>query len=156
MSELERIRSELNIESFDKLTNEQMKSLLESVGRAKYTVDALREIAPMVPHFASMANEAVKNIYQMADLAKTAQANVLESLNQSMKLLDKIASHPNADKEVLMRVVEKASEITKAILEVSRSWSDVFKEYGRYAVMIGGVAISVVGAIAFGGRSNRA
>lgn len=156
MNELDQIRRDLGIGSFDKLTSDQMRAILENVGKDKYTIEALREIAPMVPHFAGMANEAVKSIYKLAEQAKNIHDRTIDGLESNIKLLDRIASQPNADKDVLMKVVDKAAEITKAIENMSRTWTDVFKDYGTVILKIGTVAVVGITAVALGGRSSRA
>jgi len=156
MNELERIRRDLDIESFDELTPGQMRAILESVGKDRYTVEALREIAPMVPHFAGMANEAVKSIYELAREARRTHDRTLEALESNIRLLERIVSHPGADKEILLKVADKAAEITKAIQEMNRTWSDVFRDYGSIALKIGTVAVVGITAVALGGRPGRA
>lgn len=156
MNELDRIKSDLNIESFDKLSPEQMQAILEKVGKAKYSVEALKTIAPMIPQFATMATEGLKSLREVAATAKAGQERILESIDRNIAILDKIASHPNADKEVLMKLADKAAEIAKDLASLGRSWIDTVKYFGTLAIQ-GRVAVAlVVGAIALGGKPNRA
>lgn len=156
MNELERIKKDLNIEDFGKLSPEQMTALFEGVGKAKYSLASLHAIAPMVPHFSTMAVEALHTLKDITAKAANAHEKALEGLNQALKNLELVASHPNATSDTLNKVVEKSAEIAKDIVSLARTWADFFKSMGQYAWQIGGVVVVGVIGIAAAGRSNRA
>lgn len=156
MNELERIKRDLNIEDFGKLSPEQMTALFDSVGKANYSLASLHAIAPMVPHFSTMAVEALHTLKDVTARAANTHEKALEGLNQALKNLEVVAHHPNASANTLDKVVEGSAEIAKEIAALSRTWADFFKSMGQYAWQIGGVVVVGVIGVAAAGRSNRA
>ena len=140
MSDIESIRNDLKIESFEKLTNEQMSNLLQMAGKGKISVQQLEQIATMVPSFFA---SVVEGLHQVSASAASSQDKALSGLKYAIESLERLTAHPQADKETIQLVAEKIIEVAKLIDNANESNNSFFGNAGGWfkAIAVGFVAL---------------
>lgn len=145
MSDLETIKRDLKIESFDKLTNEQMTEILKLHGKGKVSVAQLEQIATMVPHFAAVSIEAAKAIAQTVVVAGSSQQAALTEVGKTRDAILSLASHPKVTEDILKLIIEKLSELAKQIEGMNGSNNSFFERVVKGLAVVGVVLVSLIG-----------
>ena len=144
MSDLEGIKRNLNIESFDKLTNEQMTEILKLHGKGKVSIAQLEQIAMMAPHFAAVAQEAAKALAQIASTAASSQKDALAEVGKTRDAIVSLASHPSVEESTLKLIIEKLSDLAKQIERMNNSNNSFFGRIKDGLAIAGGVLLILV------------
>ncbi len=143
MNELDQIKRDLNIVSFEKLTNTQMYDLLSLAGKGRLSVEKLQQIAAMVPHFAEMAGKCADSLYKTAEGAASSQGKAIDALREAMQRLDNLTKHPSADAELLKLVATAIYDIATKVERLNESnnsfWKNAFATLGGVSAL--GVAV---------------
>lgn len=147
MKDLAEIKTALSIDSFEKLTNDQMTEIMKLHGKGAISIGQLEQIAAIAPHFATVAAEAAKTLAEVAKAAGASQQSALTEIGKTRDAIVSLAAHPKASEHTLHLIIEKLSELAGRIEAMNGSNNGLWEKAKSVLALIG---VGLLGLIAVG------
>jgi len=144
VADIEKIKKDLKINSFDKLTKQQVYDLLRYAGNGKISVEILEQISKIAPSFINLAVDQIKSLSDVSESARAGHVGTKESIDSIVSTLSTLTQNQDLDLETKRFICEKLVELAKVLERVQADNNSFFSSHGGNILKAGAALLGLL------------